>query len=89
MNNFISNYFNNSVNLLNFQNTVYEKMKAIDGDVFSDSTNLIVNEFFENLSNKEYGVSAEELAIDNGILNDTNCKISNKWLELINFKDLK
>ena len=33
--------------------------------------------------------SAEELAIDNGILNDTNCKISNKWLELINFKDLK
>lgn len=89
MKNFVSNDFKISSNQLNFQNIVYEKMKVIDEDVFSDGTNLIVNEFFENLSNKEYGISAEELAIDNGILNDTNCKISNKWLELINFKDLK
>ena len=49
----------------------------------------IVEEFINNYKREDYGISLNDLGIENQIMNDTNGKVSPKWLELIEYKKLK
>ena len=47
----------------------------------------IIDEFLENINN-EYGKTYDNLQIKNGLIEDANFKISDKWLELIRYQKL-
>ena len=54
----------------------------------SNEVKDIVLDFLNNI-NRNYGLSHKDLDIKNGIMEDTNFKVSEKWLDLINYKYLK
>jgi hypothetical protein len=48
----------------------------------------IISDYLNNFDN-DYGLTFKDLNICNGIMNDSNFKISEKWIELVNFRNLK
>lgn len=54
----------------------------------SNEVKDIILDFLNNI-NRNYGLSHKDLDIKNGIMEDTNFKVSEKWLDLINYKYLK
>ena len=54
----------------------------------SEEIKDIVLDFLKNI-NRNYGLSYKDLEIDNGIMEDTDFKVSEKWLDLIDYKKLK
>ena len=54
----------------------------------SNEVRDIVLDFLNNI-NRNYGLSHKDLDIKNGIIEDTDFKVSEKWLDLINYKYLK
>lgn len=72
----------NIVDNLNFnQNRSVRKLS-------SEELRDIVLDFLKN-TNRDYGFSHKDLNINNGIMEDTNFRVSEKWLDMVNYKNLK
>jgi len=72
---------------LSYINLLYEKNLVLP--LSPQELKHITEEFINNLESNNFFKKADEIGIDKGILYDCDTKLSNYWLELVNFKYLK
>jgi hypothetical protein len=49
----------------------------------SKETSIIILDFINNLTNKDYGITPEKLGLKKGILIDCKAKFSPAWLKIV------